>query len=113
MIAASVVIIGGGLWLLAMPYPIRQWWWSKLETETQWSPARNVSEADFIAAKLVVKKELRFWEIITSVTIVTPDEIRFHTMSYWRGPETAAGRILTVKKMDGSWRLTEKIHWIS
>ena len=112
LVALAAAAAGGaGVWFATMPYP--RWIAREAKLHTQYSANWPVSQEDFAKAECLVRRELRFREIISDVTVSATDEIRFGTLRHWKGPLWADGNLYTVRKLQGEWRIVERSFWIS
>ena len=108
--AICLVVVGIGLWFATMPYPVDVWWRGcfSVHYSDQWP----IAESDFAAAMRLVKPQLHWREIITSVTVPGPDEITIRTTSEWRHALSGGGQVFVVrKKVGGEWAIAEWGRW--
>jgi len=102
---------GAATWLAVMPYPIREW--QEARQRSQYSSNWPVSKADFDVAMGLVRDELSFWEIVSTVRVVRSGEIQLDTLQRSSGPLAASGRVFILKKIDGTWKIAETLRWWS
>ncbi|MBI5525334.1 MAG: hypothetical protein HY897_03300 [Deltaproteobacteria bacterium] len=98
-------------WFATMPYPAQMW--LEASTRVPYSRDCQLVDEDFKEAEIQVEKELGFREIIFSAEIIAEDKLRFMTMTRWNSSLSAAGRFVTVVKIEGKWRVTNVGTWIS
>ena len=105
------IAAGGLLWFVTMPYPISMWW--RAQMNSCYSSAWPISWTDYAAARLALWSELEFREIIMHVTVVSPTEIHFTTLLYWRGNLASARSTYVAKKGVHGWEIERGMDFIS
>jgi len=103
--AIGILVLGVIAWFATMPYPIKCWWDSYFNV--RYSAEWPISEPDFDAVKRLVNEELGFREIIRSVTVTGPEEIKVEALR-WRKHQSEAFSVFIVKKINGKWVIAER-----
>lgn len=106
---AGVIWITG--WVVTMPYPLDRWLAAR--EGVVYSEDWTISRGDFRAALSLARKELEGREIITFANLISPTELEFTTLEYYRGPLASSGRTITIRKSEGEWKVRWSLPWIS
>ena len=109
--AISLLGVGIGLWFITMPYPIEVWW--KAHFNLRYSDQWPISESDFDTAIHLVKPYLGWREIVTSVSVTGPDEVKIGTTCRLRPPLAGGGQRFTIRKVSGEWMIAKQGFWLS
>jgi hypothetical protein len=109
--AAVIALLSVVWWYMLLPYPYSVY--LEARKASVYSDGWPISEADFLAAKHLVKGNCGFFEVIWSIQVSSPTKLEFQTLTNWTGPLSATGQFYKVEKIEGKWVIVSRFPWMS
>ena len=99
------VAIAALCWFAFLPYPFQMY--CEARNAVKYSRQWPMSQADYAAARKVVRQQMEFYEGIQKVTPASATRIEFTTLQHWSGGLAWVGQGFVLEKVDGKWTLIE------